>query len=182
MNVLDWIILIILGVSTGFSAWKGFVRDLFSLIGLAGGALGATHFYPAGQSILETWLTASWFAAALSWIIIFLIVYVAAIALGRLVRASLAGLQLGWLDRTTGLLFGAVKGGLLSIGLVMVLTIFFAPEAAIIKGSRLAPRLIEVAGDLAGMVPGALGQRILEALPPPKEEGADHDKRSNKET
>jgi membrane protein required for colicin V production len=169
MNVLDVVIVGIMGMSLLYSVWRGFVRDVFSLVGIVGGFLMAARFYPQAAQWARPWVSSPWLASAVGFVLLFLVVFVFVVLLGRLVWKVIRVLRLGWVDRLAGLGFGFIKGVFVCAGLVVVLEFFPSAEASLLTGSRLAPHVKQVARELGRQVPGQLGERFRKEQPPWKE-------------
>lgn len=170
MNPLDMAFLGIMGLSLLYSTWKGFVRDVFSLVGILGGFLVAARFYPVVTSWLRAWVTPQWAAALLACACLFLVTFLGISLLGRMLWGSLKLLGLGWLDRVAGFGFGALKGVILCIGVLAALIGFLPSRTPVLADSRLAPVLVEAAREAGKKLPGQLGQ-WLRALSLPEKDG-----------
>ncbi len=158
MNPLDIGILAILIVSAIYSTWRGFVRDIFSLVGIAGGLLLAARFYPQVSEHLRPWVETQWLAVLIACGIIFFTTWIAISLLGRMVSRTLRVLSLGWLDRTAGFCFGIVKALILCLALVVALVGFLPGKTPLLSGSRLAPALVELAREVGKRIPGRAGE------------------------
>ena len=170
MNVLDVVIVGIMGMSLLYSVWRGFVRDVFSLVGIVGGFLVAARFHPQAAEWVKPWVSSPWLASAVGFAVLFLTVFLFVLVLGRLVWKAVRVLHLGWADRLAGLGFGFLKGILVCAGIVVVLEFFPWARAPLLEGSRLAPHVKEVAWELGRQVPGQLGERFRKGQTPWKEE------------
>ncbi len=166
MNPLDIVFLGILGVSLLYSTWKGFVRDVFSLVGILGGFLLAARYYPFVATWLRPWLKTEWVAALVACGVLFLAAYVGVSLVGRMLGRSLRLLKLGWLDRTVGFGFGLLKGLVLCLGLFVALVNILPSKTAVLQESRLAPVLVELVKDLGEKLPGQAGKWLQELTRP----------------
>jgi membrane protein required for colicin V production len=158
MNPLDIAILAILIVSAIYSTWRGFVRDIFSLVGIGGGLLLAARFYPEVSEHLRPWVETQWLAVLIACGIIFLTTWLAISILGRMVSSTLRVLSLGWLDRTAGFCFGILKALIISVALVVVLVEFLPAKTPFLSESRLAPALVDLAREVGKRIPGKAGE------------------------
>jgi len=160
MNALDVAFLGILGVSLLYSTWKGFVRDVFSLVGMLGGFVIAARFYPVAAAWVKPWVSTPWAASLLGCAAIFVVSFLAISMLGRMVWRSLRILRLGWVDRVAGFGFGLLKGVLLCAGLLVVLDAFLPPKTPLLAESSLAPSVREITREIGRRIPGQLGERF----------------------
>lgn len=158
MNPLDMVFLGILGVSLLYSTWKGFVRDVFSLVGILGGFLLAARFYPNVAGWLSPWVGKEWVAALVACGILFLASFLAVSLVGRMLGRSLKILRLGWLDKTAGFCFGFLKGLVICLGLLVALVNLLPSRTPVLTDSRLAPMLFQVTKEVGKKVPGQAGK------------------------
>ena len=92
-------------------AFRGFVRQLFGVLGLAGGILLARLAAPAfGEAFGADLHMAPTVATALLAMIFFIVAELLARFIGRHVHEGLGGGVAGWLNRVGGALLGAAKG------------------------------------------------------------------------
>lgn len=162
MNPLDMAFLGILGVSLIYSTWKGFVRDLFSLVGILGGLLVAARYYSYAAAWLKPWLKTDSSAALAACAVLFLVTFIGVSLLGRMLGRSLRLLKLGWLDRTAGFGFGLLKGVVLCLGVFLALAHFLPAKTPILEESRLAPVLLQAAKEIGKKMPGQAGKWLRE--------------------
>ncbi len=156
MAVADWVIVVILLLTTLQAARRGIFVETFSLAGLVLGVGVASWNYTRLLPLLEGFLRSSALAAAASFLLIALLVMIAAGAAGRLIRWSVRSIGLGWADRLLGAAFGLVKGGVLVTLGVMVLVAFW-PGSSVLSGSTLGPYFVAAARD--GSLGGPAGLR-----------------------
>lgn len=124
MNSADWIILAIIGVSALISLMRGFVREALSLVAWIVAFVLATVFHPRLAGLLtgsvatpSLRIIAAWFAIFLT---VLLVMGVVNFLLTRLVRAS----GLSGTDRFLGSLFGAARGFVAVLTLVILVPQF----------------------------------------------------------
>lgn len=151
MNTLDIIILCILVIFLIRGLFRGLIQEVLSLTAVILAVYLASGYQHLLVPYLEPYITTELIVNGLSYAIIFVGTLVVFWLLTKLVRSMLEISMLGWIDRTTGGIFGLLEGAL--IGLILLMFIqSFAPESAWLKESYLAPRaghLIELVGDLA---------------------------------
>lgn len=129
MNYLDVIILILL-LLFGFSGWKkGIIIEAATLLGLALGIFGAFHFSDFTAEKLVEWMEINpKYLKTISFIVTFAVVAILVNLLGRFLAGIVKSLNLGFLDKIGGFLFGIAKGVLLCSLLIMLLNVFKAKE------------------------------------------------------
>lgn len=110
MNVIDIIILIILGWGAYRGFTQGFVLQIVTFIALIIGIWAAVKFSDAMAGFLtRTMDITGKYLPVLSFILIFILVIVIAHLIGMLLTRFLELTSLGWLNRLGGILFGILK-------------------------------------------------------------------------
>jgi membrane protein required for colicin V production len=123
MNALDIIFSILLSIFILIGVWKGFFKQIFALIGIAAGILFAVigfgplskvfiHVIPSLPSFI--WLI-------VSFLVIFVTIYLSCQLLAGLFSKLSQLFLLGWLNRLLGGIVGGIKGiALISLFLLVV--------------------------------------------------------------
>jgi membrane protein required for colicin V production len=154
---MNWLDLLLLTIFV-FSVLNGILRGFFSLsIGLGATVLGilcASWFYGLPAAMFEPFVKHETLANCLGFLAVMVAVQLAGFALVWILVKVSKKAGLGWLDRTLGAGFGALRALLISIVLVMVLTAFpLRPASTAVQGSRFAPYVIESARILVYLTP-----------------------------
>jgi len=146
MNWLDVVLAVVLVVSTA----AGFAKGFFRLgVGLAATFLAfvlAAWFYDAAGAWAIPYTSSRGIANFVGFVLIFLSVMVAGALLGRLLAHFFKWIGLSWLDRTGGGAVGLVRGGLISLAIVVLISAFLPgdPPPAVLH-SRIAPYVLDSA-------------------------------------
>ena len=153
MNALDFIILSIIFISGLYSFFRGFIREVFSILSLVLGLLLSVKFYHVPAHQLSSWINDLMFRNLIGFIFIFIGVSLVITLIGIIIRRVFTLCKLGALDRVLGVLLGLLKG--IFIGMVIIfLLIFFLPnDHPLLIQSRLSLYLV------------GLGEIPLEAAP-----------------
>lgn len=162
MHALDWILLAIVAVSVVTALIKGFVYEAVMLAATVIGVGLATWKYPA---LAARWSAIHSAAARdfLAWLAIFFAVFILAAILARLGRGLVKAAGLRWFDRLLGGALGLVRGAIICVVLLVLLTAF-PFDLPLVRASRLAPDLL-VAGDaFAFVLPGAMRRDFRSGL------------------
>lgn len=151
MNTLDIIILCIVIIFLIRGFFRGLIQEVFLLVAVVLAVYLASGYQHLLVPYLQPYISSEMIVNGLTYALIFIGTLAVFWLLAKLLRTMLDISMLGWIDRTTGGLFGLLEGVL--IGLILLMFIqSFAPESAWLKESAIAPRaghLVELVGDLA---------------------------------
>jgi membrane protein required for colicin V production len=157
VNYFDYILITIVGLSMVLSVWRGFVREIISLIGLVLAFFTASRISGDVGDYLNDWIENDSIANVAGFILIFVLVMVIVGLIGAFVRKLVHMADLSATDRTLGIFFGTARG-LLLIGVAfLIYTAYAKPDQSWMKKSVLTPYAIQL-GDL-------IGQTIPDGLP-----------------
>jgi len=168
MNLLDVCIIAICVVLALLGLLKGFVRQAVSIAGLILGHILAVKYNAEVQKLLQFDFPHAGIAA---YLLALLAVYIAVRLFGLLIERWVRGTKLSGLNRLLGALAGAAKGALLSILLVFVLVVLLPRNSALVKNSKLAPRVLVAAGWLEKTFPERIRESYLEKFRAAGKEG-----------
>ena len=163
MNIVDIVILVLVGLSAFAGFRSGLIRSVFSLVGLVVGVVFASwqyrHFSDDVFHITKnkTLSEAIWFC------LLAIAVMLAASLLGWMLRGAVHGAGLGWLDRLLGLAFGFVRGAVLVTLGIATLAAFY-PETSWLKDSQLARYFLTTTRMTTNITPEELRHKILDGL------------------
>jgi len=121
MNYIDIILLILLFLSAINGLRKGFIEELAGLLALILGIWAALHFSGiVAQLLAENFGFHNRYLQGISFLITFIIVLILVNIIGVFASRLINAIQLGFLNRLAGLVFGVIKGALvLSVFLVL---------------------------------------------------------------
>ena len=149
MNDLDYLILIILAIGVCIGLYRGFLKEAVGTLGLVLAAMAANFVSPYARPRLNEWVESETIAAVVVWLVTFLLAMFllnkAAYLLGRVLRS----VQLSWVNRLAGGLFGGIKYTLI-IALSLMIVEFVCAHVDGLKvqtylsGSRLVPVVHQV--------------------------------------
>lgn len=181
MTGLDWVLLLLILISTFAAAAQGFVSEVFGLAGALVGYVLAAWEYPRVAPWFAKYVSSAWVADIAAFLTIFFCVVLLSGLLARIIRWLVSGVGLRWFDRVLGGVFGAVRG--LAIAAVIVLGMAaFAPESPALQHSTIAPYVLILSRTAAWVAPQELrdkfrrgvlilrtaGEKAPPVLPPPK--------------
>jgi membrane protein required for colicin V production len=144
------IALILSGV---WGCFRGLVRAMLSLLGLAAASVLAVRSYPDLAQRLAPLIATLWVRQAISFALIFLAVMAVAMVCSALLRFALRAAGLSLMDRLLGGLFGLVKVVFVASVLLMMANKFSPSlQAQLEADSTLAPFLFRNAEFLAAFL------------------------------
>ncbi len=157
MNLFDYVLIAIVGLSIVLSLWRGFVREIISLTGLIAAFLIASRTSSIVGDFLGDWVANDTLADILGFVIVFTGIMLVVGIIGALIRKLVDKADLTATDRTLGIFFGLARGMLL-IGLFfLIYASYTKPDKPWMQDSMLTPYALELA-DL-------MGQAIPEGYP-----------------
>ena len=142
ISTLDWMIIAVVVLSTLLSLKRGFVKEVMSLVTWVVAFIIAVKF----TSQLQTLLIAQVQNYQIRYVVAFIALFIATLVLGALVNFVLGSLVqatgLSSTDRIIGMLFGFVRGGLIVVAFISLLSLSPAIEKSDMwKSSQLVPQL-----------------------------------------
>ena len=132
LNWVDWIIIVVLTLSTLISLWRGFVREALSLAAWIVAFVAASVFADTVAELLSGVID----NVTGRYIVAYVVLFVGVLILGTLLNALMAKLVrltgLSGLDRLLGTLFGFTRG------LIVVLVLVFIAQQLLPKQDQRA--------------------------------------------
>ena len=144
---MSWLDLVLAGVMIVSTA-AGFMKGFFRLgIGLAAAFLAfllASWFYADAGEWAIPYTSSRGVANFVGYVLVFFGVMIAGALLGRLLAHFFKWIGLSWLDRTGGGALGVLRGALICVVIVLMITAFLPgePPPAILH-SRIAPYVLD---------------------------------------
>ena len=159
MTAFDWILVLLLVISTVMAFVRGVIREIFSLLGWVAGLLLASWYYAPVAGWLGRWITSVSVADVLSFVLIVVVVKVAFGLVGRMLHKTAAAVGMGMLDRMGGAIFGFLRGCVVGTAVMMCVAAFI-PDTAFVKQSKVAPYFLVGAHAVSFVVPTDLKEKI----------------------
>jgi membrane protein required for colicin V production len=136
MNLLDVVVLALIGISGLMSLRVGLIREVFALGALLLGLFGAVVLGRGYAASIPDFLGNRVATQLVFFLASFLIIYLLISLLGSVFGRLLSAMHLRSVDRLLGFLFGAVRGAILAF-LVMLGLVFILPDDhSLLVGSR----------------------------------------------
>ena len=152
MNIFDIIVVVILSFCLIRGFLIGIVRQISSIVGVLAGFFTGIRYYPFLSDILTKWIENTGYRDIAAFMIIFCGVFIVVILLAWVIHYLMKVSKIGWMDRVLGVVFGAVKAVLIAAILLIALTTFLYPGAAIVQESRLARYLMPISAKITLVV------------------------------
>src|SRR4030042_2548529 len=162
MNLLDWIFIIIIAVSSIYGLFKGLIKEVSSILAIIIGWIAASKFYVKFSPFFKNINLNDQVSNVLSFIIIFLAIFIVLIFIAKLIHRFIHAIFLGWLNRLGGMGFGFIKGVIISSIIIIVLTITLPEKTRILNQSKLSPHIMRISKILVFLVPEDLKNRFME--------------------
>ncbi len=163
MTPLDWLIVVILGLSVILAVEQGFFFEVLTLAGVVLGYLLAAWNYQRFAPRFLPYVKSVPIAELASFLTIFFVVLLLAGIAGRVARWSADKAGMRWFDRALGGVFGLARGVVIVTVIVMGFSVF-APASRVVADSRLGNYFLVVARGAAWVAPSSLRQRLHAAL------------------
>ncbi|MDY6950893.1 MAG: CvpA family protein [Thermodesulfobacteriota bacterium] len=162
MNALDVVICLIGGFCLIRGIFRGSIREITSIVGVFVGFYGAYTYYPLLASWLSEFIVNQPYLNIISFLLAFIIVFLAVGLVGVILKQLLKGAKLGWSDRILGAVLGSVKAALVVSVLLIPIMTFLPKNHSLIRDSILAPYVTIVSENIVAFVPRAMKERFRE--------------------
>jgi membrane protein required for colicin V production len=141
-NAVDWVIIVVLILSTALSLWRGFAREALSLAGWVAAFIIANLFGGEMASLLAGAIDNVTGRYVAAYAILFVGTLIVAGLLSKLVAQLVSFTGLTLLDRLLGMVFGFARGVILILVAVFVLRQLVPPgDLQWLHRSQLMPHL-----------------------------------------
>jgi uncharacterized membrane protein required for colicin V production len=154
LNGLDYAILAIIGFGALSGLSRGALRMATSILALVLGLYAASVYEARAAALAQKYLSANpTMSTVIGYVAVFLIVYIAIEYVGgRIIRLAQI-IHLNWIDRLVGGVLGASIGAILAGLVVVAFTAVSPPNPALLRDSKLAPRVLRYNQVLIAYVP-----------------------------
>lgn len=161
LTAFDYAVLAVIGLSALRGAWRGFVSEIFGLIGWLVAFFVACRYV----GVVLPYIPSAWPGGALTqWVIAFGAIVIGVVLVAGVANALLSRLAqatgLGGVDRSLGLLFGLVRGVLLVLLLVAAAGLTELPKQDFWRNGLLRPFAEQGVRDLKPFLPDGLAAYI----------------------
>ena len=154
-TVLDFLIVLVIVVSAGYAAWRGFLWETLTIFAWVAAAFGCLYFGPYIVPLIRSLVAEAWLASAIAYAAVFLAVFIPLAFMSHRFSESVKNSPIGPLDRAAGIAFGVVRG-LVILGLAYMAFTYFVPirnHPKWLTEARLIPIIQSTADILLTAVP-----------------------------
>ncbi len=138
-NWIDFTIIGIIIFSTIISFFRGFLREAISLSAWLIGLVVALRFSNGLKHSLEPWIGSELLRYIIAFILLFIAVILLGIVINAVVHMVLKKVGLSWSDRFLGIFFGAARGIMVVVVLLMFVNTGTIRDTSALDHSELGP-------------------------------------------
>lgn len=155
VSFIDCLIVLIIIVSAGYAAWRGFIWETLTIFAWAAAAFSCLYFGPYLVPMTKSLVNTDWLASLIAYSAVFLAVFIPFAFMSHRFSQSVKNSPIGPLDRAAGLAFGVVRG-LVIVGLAYLAFTYFVavPKQPLwVTEAKLMPIVQDTAEVLLSVVP-----------------------------
>ena len=155
VTVIDCLIVLVIVVSAGYAAWRGFIWETLTIIAWATAAFACLYFGPYIIPLTRSLVHTEWLASLLGYAAVFLGVFIPLAFIVSRFSESVKRSAIGPLDRAAGVAFGVVRG-LVIVAMAYLAFTYFVPirnQPRWLTDARLLPIVQTSADVLLSLVP-----------------------------
>lgn len=155
ITMVDVLVGLVVLVSAGYAAWRGFLSEVLSIFAWASAAFATLYFGPWLIPLMRGVIAAPWAASLAAYAGIFLLVLIPLSFMAHRFSESVKHSPIGPLDRALGIAFGVVRG-LVIVGLAYMAFTYFVPikqQPTVLTEARTLPVIQSSAEVLLSLAP-----------------------------
>src|SRR5262245_17503491 len=161
MTFLDYVVLIIAGVSVASGATRGILKGTITVVAAVAGLVAATYSYRFAARFCGLFVSSTRLAELVGFVAVFVIVVALGAVFSYKLRRWIKGTPLSFADHVGGAAFGLLRAWLICSVLYLALTAFPVRIEAV-QQSRFAPLLLEGTRLIAYLTSEEVRDRFLE--------------------
>jgi membrane protein required for colicin V production len=160
-TAFDYAVMAVIGLSALRGAWRGFIGEIFGLIGWIAAFIVGCRFVDR----VVPFIPATWPGGALTqWLIAFALIVIAVVLVAGVGNAVLSRLVqvsgLSGVDRSLGMLFGLARGVVLVLILVVLAGLTELPQQDFWRKALLRPYAEQGVHELKPLLPETLASYV----------------------
>ncbi len=160
VTFLDCLIVLVIVVSAGYAAWRGFLWETLTIFAWVAAAFACLYFGPYIIPLTRSMIAQPWLASLVAYAGVFLAVFIPFAFMSHRFSESVKHSPIGPLDRAAGVAFGVIRG-LVVVGLAYLAFTYFVPirnQPHWLTEARLLPMVQSTSEVLLSVVPDHPGQ------------------------
>src|SRR5580692_7935963 len=155
VTLLDCLIVLIIVVSAGYAAWRGFVWETLTIFAWVAAAFACLYFGPYIIPLARDLVSEVWLASIVAYAAVFLAVFIPFAFISHRFSESVKHSPIGPLDRAAGVAFGVLRG-LVIVGMAYLAFTYFVPirqQPTVLTEARTLPLIQSSAQVLLSLAP-----------------------------
>lgn len=138
MNAVDIAIISVIAISFLFGLWRGFVKEILSLVSWVAALVLARLYSDSFSEMLAPFMDNSGARYVTAFVLIFVAVIMVGTLINKLISKLLSVTGLNVINRVFGGVFGIIRGGVI-VMVILFITNVFVSEHLLWQESRLVP-------------------------------------------
>jgi len=160
MTAFDLAVLAVIGLSAMLGLWRGVIREVFALSAWIAALILAWMYGEPAAQLLPQLAGPVWLRQLTGYCLVFLAVFVTLSVIGHLFAQLTRAIGLGYVDRSLGLMFGVLRGGLVVALLVLLAGATTLPNTSWWRQSVSAAPFEMIAALLRARLPDDLARHL----------------------
>ncbi len=160
MNWIDFLFIALIAISGLISLYRGFVREVFSVLTWVVAIWVGIRFSGAAAAYLPAALSDETLRLGIAFAVLFILVLIVGGVIGIVATRVVRGTGLTGTDRSLGIVFGLLRGILIVALLVFLASLTLVPEESWWQESRLVPEFERIVGWVLDQVPESIQERL----------------------
>ena len=160
MNWIDFLFIGLIAISGLISLYRGFVREVFSVVTWIVAIWVGIRFAGATAEYLPAALSDETLRLGIAFAVLFILVLIVGGIAGIIATRLVRGTGLTGTDRSLGSIFGLLRGVLIVALLVFVASLTLVPEESWWQESRLVPEFERLVGWVVNQLPETIQERL----------------------
>jgi len=160
VNWIDFLFIGLIAISGLISLYRGFVREVFSVVTWIVAIWVGIRFAGATAEYLPAALSDETLRLGIAFAVLFILVLIVGGIAGIIATRLVRGTGLTGTDRSLGIVFGLLRGVLIVALLVFVASLTLVPEESWWQESRLVPEFERLVGWVVNQLPETIQERL----------------------
>ena len=167
MNLVDIVVIAVILLSGLFALFRGFVKELLSVVGWVGAAFATLYLFKYVTPWFRKFIAIPWLADGAAGIVLFVVSLVILTTLSHALASRVGQSHYSALDKSLGLVFGLVRGAVLVCLAYLALGhLVDSPDQypALVRNARTVPLVEQGARMIEALIPANVRRTSAQAL------------------